>query len=128
MPLLTVTIDDRAGFRLKVSFDRFLSLTQKSRRVRDCDLIDMALDREGFPIQKIAATINSIKRRLVRSDNQAGETVARVADKRHVAPGVCGVAGVDSNGIAMHAADWFSRNFVARSAPMIAQNQLVCRK
>ena len=59
------------------------------------------------------------------TENETGETVSRVAHAREIAPGVGGIAGVNADGITMHAAHRFARHFVARRAAEVAEDELI---
>src|SRR4051812_2000704 len=85
----------------------------------------MLLKRQRLPVEKITAAIAAIEGDLVSAEDEAGERVSRIGHASHVAPGVCGISGMNPDRIAMNAADRFSCDFVAGCTTHVPQDELV---
>src|SRR5689334_17192280 len=104
MAELAVARNNRRRVRLQIATNGLFGFLQQSRRLSGFDGVEMPRNRQRLPVLEIAAAISAVECRLVRAENEAGESVARVADLRHVAPGVGRIERVDADRIAMHAA------------------------
>src|SRR5207253_2151355 len=78
--------------------------------------------RAGGPVEEVAAAIGAVVGDLERAQDQAGDGVARVADARHVAPGVGRVAGVDADRVAVDAAQRLVRLDLAGRPAGVAED------
>src|SRR5206468_4071869 len=97
-----------SGVALEILTDGFIGFLQETLRGGGFDLIEMPLDGDGLPVLEIAATVGAIERDLIRAQDKAGMGVSRVADPRHVAPGIGGIAGMDADAVSVHAARRFA--------------------
>ena len=114
------------GVGLEIVADRLFGFAQESRRVGAFNLIEMPLNGDGRPVQEVAATLRAVERHLIRAKNQAGVGVSGITHAGHVAPGIGGIAGVNADAVAMHAAGRFAEAFLGGRASVVAEHQLVC--
>src|SRR6266571_7448830 len=125
MAELTVPMHDGRGAGLEVLADGIVGFAQERVRVGGFDLLDVELDRERVPVQKIAAARRAVERGLIRAEDEASESVAGVAHAGQVAPRARRIAGVHANAVAMHAAERLAGHLVARPAAHVAEEQLI---
>src|SRR5206468_3074308 len=95
MPQLAVAMNQRADFGLEISPDGLVRLAQQRVGIRCFDLTEMSSEWQRLPIKKITTAHGAVQGDLIRAENEAGKTVPRIGDARHIAPGVGRVARVD---------------------------------
>jgi hypothetical protein len=82
---------------LEILADGVVRLVQESGGLGGLDEINVVLEGQRSPVQKIAAARGAVERDLVGAEDQAGEGVPGGAYSGEVAPGASRVAGVDAN-------------------------------
>src|SRR6267378_3890737 len=125
MAKFTVALDYGGCARLKVSTDGFIGFGQQGGGLGTFDELNMALQREWIPMQEVTAAGGAVEGDLVSAENQAGESIARVAYSGQVAPGASGVTSVDTDAVAMDAPDRFAGRFTTGRATHVSQDQLI---
>ena len=125
MAQLAVTMNHRAGFGLEISANCLVGFLEQRVGITRFDFPEMPGDRQRLPIEEISAARRAVQGHLIRAENQARKTISRVADARHIAPGVGRVGGVDADRVAVHAAQRFARHFIARRPAHVTQDQLI---
>src|SRR2546426_10016631 len=121
MPQLAVAMNQPANLGLEISTDGLVGLAQQRVRIGCFHLAEMSSEWQRLPINKITTACGSVQCNLIRPENEAGKTVPRIGDPRHIAPGVGRVASVDPYRVAMHAPHGFARLFVAWRSSHVAQ-------
>src|ERR1051326_9426306 len=81
--------------------------------------------RERLPILEVAAALGAIQRNLIGSEYDAGERIPRICHAGHIAPGICRIAGVHANRVAMYAANRFANNLLAGRPSVVTENKLI---
>jgi hypothetical protein len=108
MTKFTITLHDRRGVCLEILTDSVIRFAQKSRPVGGLDLGRVRGQGKGIPMEEIATAPGAVKRDLVSAQDETGNGVPRVANAGQIAPGACGVAGMNSDAVAVNAAGWFA--------------------
>src|SRR4029077_7177849 len=84
--------------------------------------------RIRLPVEEIAPAVGAVAGRLPAAEDEGDRLVARIAGGGQVAPGVGGIASMDADRIAMHAAERLVRLDFVLPAAAVAQDELVDRQ
>jgi hypothetical protein len=89
MAQLTVAMNKGGGSGLQIPSYSFIQFAEQSLLVGYFNPIQMPLDWQWRPMEKITPSRSPVESHLVSAQDQAREAIPAVAHTRQVSPGVC---------------------------------------
>src|SRR5690242_19701635 len=102
MAQLAVALDHCAGPGLQISANRLFRIAKQGFLRSGFDFGQISCKRKRLPIEEVATPCCSVQCDLVRTEDEIGKAVARIASQRKIPPGVSGIARVNPNRVTMH--------------------------